>query len=163
MTADRPETPSAAPAPAKAPPKRRDRHVKLLFLVLALGVVVWLVIRQYLGPMPPGFGRDLPKALQQAAAENRNVVVLVDSRPPSHDGERIVTFTMRKPKNREALAKANVIGVRTTPNNPALQDYKVTDVPTMLLLDGQRKQIARREGFVGETDFPRFLEGKPPE
>ena len=149
--------------PASPQNRKRDRRVKLGFMAVFIIVAVVLAVRQWIGPTPQGFTSDLPAALSQAAAEGRRVVVLIDDRPPSEDGKRIVTFTMVKPANSAAMRKLNVLGVRTTPDNQALKPYgPIKKTPTTLLLRPDGKEINRREGYIGETDFRAGFLNAPP-
>lgn len=156
-------TPAAESTPAPQGGKSKmDKYVKLGFLAAVIIIVGVISYRQYLGPQPPGEWRgDLPAALEQAAKENRDVVVLFYQRPPSEEYKHLIELTLSKPRNLDALAKSHDILVVSAPSSedPLVKKYNITVWPTTLLLAPDGHEITRREGFIAEMDLIDFLKG----
>ncbi len=134
--------------------KTANRRTKIAFLVVlavAAALVYVLVQRN-----TPGFNwpEDLDKALEQARARQRNVLVFFTSSPKSAIARRLIQTTLHK--NAGAMAKERVIKVNVsldTVNSDLAARYKISSLPTFVLLSPEGKELNRREGFVGETDF----------
>lgn len=141
--------------PTQQPPaKPQDHRAKLIFLALVLGAIFLVYMLQRSDPMLKSWNQNLDATLAQAGKENRSLVVLFDSIPPSEIGRDMVRNTF--PKNTKALTEGNFltvhVGLRGT-NDPVARKYRIQDVPTTLLLypDGAEKN--RRVGKIGELPF----------
>ena len=157
MNTEASETPSA---PVKS---KTDRYVKLAFMAVALIVVGWVIVHQHLTAPLKGWGKDLPAALAQAAAEGRRVVVIAYDSPQNHDYKKLRRI-VRKAGNIEALREADVIQVhaRMDADDPLAKQFGITAFPTTLLIGPDGKTITRRVGYIGEVRFRTdFLKGKP--
>ena len=154
-TPDRPETPSPAAS-------KRDRLIKAAFLVVALGIVAYMIIMPHLTKPLDGWSDDLPAALDQARTEDRKLVVLMYNSPQD------LTYTklrgiVSKDGNREAMDAANLLRVQTRVkrDDPIIQRFDVESLPTTLLLSPDGEVLTRWVGFIGEIDYrARFLNGE---
>lgn len=134
--------------------KTADRRTKIVFLVvLAVAAALVYVLLQR---RTPGFNwpEDLDKALEQARARQRNVLVFFTLSPKSATARRLIQTTLRK--NVRTIAQQRVIKVNVsldTVNCDLAARYKISSLPTFVLLSPEGKELNRREGFVGEVDF----------
>ena len=143
-----------------APRGRWDRWVKLVFLlaVVAIGIFVWL---SYRTPPLAGFSSDLEGAIEKAKAEGRNIVLLFINNPASTQDRFLMDRIIAKRDNLQALEKGNYLRVRrsTSLRSELARRYKLTQLPTVLLLGPNGQELNRREGSVGEIEFRRgFLD-----
>jgi len=138
------------------PHARRDRWVKIGFLVVLIIVAaaIWYWHRQ--PPTMKGWGRDLDAALRQAVAERRQLLVFFISSPPSDTARRMVRTTLAVPENRKRLNEGPFVKVKVEVDSLKSQlagKYTLRKLPTMLLLSPDGVELNRREGFIGEVDF----------
>lgn len=130
---------------------------KMIFVVVTILLVAFIVWMQRSPREFSNWDKNLPKAIAQAKAEHRKVLVYFVSKPPSETARWVMQNILSKPDNKEAMAKANLIRVvvYTSPrlNSQEALDYKIRKLPTMLLLDDQGKEINRREERPGEVEF----------
>lgn len=162
--ADEREARSAKPADEQgrpAPPAtkgKRDVLVKLAFVVVlaAGGALIWRLQRR---DPKLGWPTDLDAALRQAKKDDRQVIVFLMSvsLPPGGDAEWNIRNTLAKKANRDAISQGGVICVQVrldaTLKSETARKYRITKLPTMLLLGPDGKERNRREGKIGETDF----------
>jgi hypothetical protein len=172
------EDPNGAPAETAAPaadgqrPVRTsgaDRWVKLAFLVIALGLgfVLWRHSRG--GPdlkWPIAKTAEaLGKVLADAHEQDRWVVAYFTRDPRSAAGNRNVEY-LGKGQNVKALKEGNfmTVEVKVDPGDALAEAYKVSKLPTLLLLDPQGTECNRMVGAVGEVDFRKkfLMAAKPP-
>ena len=144
---------TAPKTPAKG---KADRWVKIGFLLATLAVIVIYSMKTR-NPTIPGWSTDLEQAAKQSREENRKLVIFFMSKPPGETDRRIQDGILNKSGNRKALQKGNYLAV-TAQLSPSLDSnvakrYQVTVLPTLLLLDGQGKELNRREKTIGEVDF----------
>jgi len=152
------------PDEAKPQPTRRksaDRRVKLGFLLVVLVAVAVVAYFQLSGPsMPDEWGDDLDAALAAAAGADppRKVLVFVGSFPVGTVEKDLIRTTLSKKQN--IAVRRDFERVRLTLDRDAgwARRYGVTRAPTMLVLSADGARFAKREGFIGEADFPAFLE-----
>ena len=139
---------------AAAKPKTVDRRIKIVFLAVVLvgAAVVYVLQRRTPGFDWPG---DLDKALKQARDQKRRVLVFFTASPKSATARRLIQTTLYK--NAQAMAKERVIKVNvsldTELKSATAVRYKISSLPTFVLLSPEGKELNRREGFVGEVDF----------
>ena len=143
---------------------RSDRWVKLAFLVAvaAIGVFVWL---SYRTPPLRGFSGDLEKALEKAKAEGRNIVLLFINSPASDNDRFVMQKIIAKRHNLQALEKGNYLCVRksTSLRSEMAKRYQLKELPTVLLLGPDGRELNRRQGRggFGEIEFRKgFLDCK---
>jgi len=149
-----------APQDTQAQPRsRQDRWVKLGFLLVAIATVavIWWIQRN--PPMLADWADDLSTALDQARREDRRVLVFFMHSPPGQTERWLVSNTI--PKNDKHIKGGNYIAVKASVSknlkDELAEQYGIREVPTLLILDPQGKEIGRRTGRVGEIDFGRFL------
>ncbi len=142
-----------------------ERWVKRGFLLVLLLAVVIIGYMQFRGPRL-GWSGDLEQALSAAKAEGRCVVVFVRSFPTSATGKWMVSKTLSKGRNKEALEKGNflLVEIRLDRSSDWAKKYGVTKTPTMLLIAPDGEKFHKAEGKIGETDFRhKFLKALTPE
>lgn len=147
-------------APVEAKKSPIDRWVKLGFLAVLLGAMVWITYHQLRGPSL-GWPTDLNQALAQAKAENRRVVVFVRSFPIGEQDKWMIAGPLSKPGNREALEKGNFLLVELVLDKSAdwAKRYGVTTTPTTLVIAPDGDSFHKQEGKIGELAFRQeFLE-----
>ena len=133
-----------------------DRWVKIGFLLAAFTVIVIVSVKMR-NPTIPGWRTDLEQAIKQARLENRKIVIFFMSKPPGATDRWIQDNILNKKNNRNAISEGNYLAV-TTQLSPALDSelakrYKITKLPTLLLLDPEGRELNRREKTVGEVEF----------
>lgn len=135
--------------------KTADHRIKIVFLVvLAVAAALVYVLLQR---RTPGFNwpEDLDKALEQGRTRQRNVLVFFTSSPKSATARRLIQTTLRK--NAAMIARERVVKVNISLDRELKSDlaarYKISSLPTFVLLSPEGKELNRREGFVGEVDF----------
>jgi hypothetical protein len=144
------------PAPGPRKSKGADRWVKLGFLVVAAGIVVfiWWSLRN---PSMPGWDDDLDAALVQARDENRKVVVFFMSKPPGTIDRWNWDNILIKEGNQKALADGKFLRVKMQVSSDLQSEpakrHKLKKLPTLILLGPDGKELNRREGKLGELDF----------
>ncbi len=136
-------------------PKTMDRRVKIAFLAVAAIVGLCIYLLQRKGPELKGWATNLDKAMKQARAQKQRVLVFFTGSPKSVPARRLIQKTLHK--NAGAMAKERVIKVNISldtglKSGPAVR-YKISSLPTFVLLSPEGKELNRREGFVGEVDF----------
>ncbi len=134
--------------------KTADHRTKIIFLVVM--VVAAVLVYVLLQRRTPGFNwpEDLDKALEQGRTQQRNVLVFFTSSPKSATARRLIQTTLRK--NVRSIAQQQVVKVNVsldTVNCDLAARYKISSLPTFVLLSPEGKELNRREGFVGEGDF----------
>jgi len=156
------------------PAKRAaDRRVKLGFLVaaIAMGVGVYFYLQR--GRMIlRTWSTDLERARRQAKSEDRRLLLFFMSSPPGETTRRMAGTTLKKPRNRKAIAEGKFIPVKveldTSLKGDLARRYRIRKLPTMLILSPAGEELNRREGMIGEVPFRKgFLSCKeivkPPE
>ena len=146
---------SAHPVAKPAGKLRRDRLVKVAFVVVSLVVVALVYFKQRGGTGLRDWGTDLPAALSQAAAENRPVLVFFTGKAISEEARRLIANTI--PKNAQAIEEGKfikvVVKLDSSLDSETAKRYKITSLPTMLVLAPDGAEKNRRVGFIGEMDF----------
>jgi thioredoxin-related protein len=135
---------------------RSDRWVKIGFLVVT--VVIATVIWKYLQTETflKGWPEDLSAALADAKQTDRRVLMVFVSNPPNADAVRNADFALGKPQNKAAIQEGKFARVKVVVNSldsDLARQYKLTHLPTMMILDPNGKELNRREGVVGEVPF----------
>lgn len=151
--------PDKTSTPSSPPPNRSKRTLLLVSVLVAI-VAVWYIQRR--GPELPDWGDDLNNALQAAQKDNRKVVLFLMSSPPGEIDRWLVKATLAQPGNKQALSNLNAIKVKLeiSPQSDVAKKYHVTELPTMLLLSPDGKELNRRTGKIAELDFRNgFLDG----
>lgn len=102
---------------------------------------------------------DLNKAIEQAHAENKSIMLLFDKKDCYYCNEmKEKTFS-----NPEVISKLNekyisvIIDINKEPK--IASKYKVVGTPTVIFLDSNQKQIGKVEGFVDANEFLNTLKG----
>ncbi|MHC4984578.1 MAG: hypothetical protein ACYTFO_00320 [Planctomycetota bacterium] len=143
------------PTGKTAAKRKHDRWVKLGFLVVALGIVAFLVIDQRSFPAPAGWGKNLAEALATAQAENRHVVVLFVKHPMGELAKTVITQVINKSDNHKAVKEGNFVPVMVRgPSNQMREDYGLTVFPTLMILDPAGQEVKRREGLDTRPEVP---------
>jgi hypothetical protein len=162
MESPRQEAGGPVQAPGARPARKwGDRKIKLAFLALTIVVVGMIVLWQRNTPLP-GWGENLNAALAQAKVENRPVLAFFVSSPLDDISRMLTKNTI--PKNKKAIQQGRFIKVVVRVSNLAksepAQRFKITSLPTMLVIGPDGVETNRREGNIGELEFRTgFLEG----
>ena len=135
---------------------KSDRWVKIGFIIVA--VVISAVIWKY--RQTETFLKDWPEDLNAALADanqtNRRVLAVFISNPPNAEAVENAEYALAKPKNKQAIQDGKFARVKVTVNSldsDLARRYKLTHLPTMLILDAKGGELNRREGVVGEVPF----------
>ena len=153
MTEETTDTPAGR---AKA---KRDRWVKIGFLVVAAVACVLIFRRQtsVVGPNWPKGSAELTKALSQAGGQKRPVLVFFYRSNPSDATRRLIKGTLARRQNRKAIKDGGFLRVQVPisdpQSSPMARRYQIRKYPTMLVLGANGWEYNRREGFVGEAAF----------
>ncbi|NLW86867.1 MAG: hypothetical protein GXY38_08335 [Planctomycetes bacterium] len=151
------QTQPSARAEAPEAKKRMDKWVKIIFLLVVVGVVVYIQYSQRKGPVVYGWSEDLPATIQRASRQNLPVLVFFMSRPAG-EADHFIVKTLKN--NKAAIEESKCLLVQaavTGPSSELAVKYKLADTPVLMLLDSQGNEIARRTDRVGETDLPIWL------
>ncbi|MCK4602391.1 MAG: hypothetical protein KAU28_07980, partial [Phycisphaerae bacterium] len=99
--------------------------------------------------------KDLDAAMEQAADEKRPLLVFFMGSPPSDTTHRLAKGTLGRPGNIRAIRKGDFLCIvaKTSLKSDLATKYKITTLPTLLILSPAGKEQNRREGFIGEVDF----------
>lgn len=141
--------------PATDPAGRGGRGKLIFGLVLvAACVAVYFIQRK----PPPELQEwaNLDKALAQAKAENRLVVVLFVGDPLRDKTKRMLQTTLANTQNKAAIKKGRFIRAKLevgSADSDAARKYGIEEFPTMAVLTPDGKERNRMEGFIGETGF----------
>jgi len=136
---------------------RRDRIVKLVFLAVIIAAACGVYVLQT--RTPDTFETDWPAGLDEALARakttGRNVVVFFIRESPGDVTRRLLKTTLRRPANKQAVKEFIPVGekVSIAPPDELAKRYKITALPTMLVLDADGNELSRAEGFIGEVAF----------
>lgn len=146
---------SAEPAKNSPAPKPKGSHAKLVFLavlILAGGFLWW---NQRKDIRLEGWGENLPAARQQAAKEDKKVVVFFSSKPYNGQDKALIENALTTDRTKEKLAKAPIllVAINTKDNADQAQEFKVKTTPTCILLDRYGKELARKEGPMNDLTF----------
>jgi len=133
--------------------KRRKARAKLIFLVIIAVAVVLVYISQQSDVVLPNWPGDLPAALVQARQEDRRVLVFFAGSPPSTNARLMSTMTLSKNGKHIKEGKFIKVLVQIKKTDELAKRYKISGLPTFLLLDAQGKELNRRVGFVGQEPF----------
>ncbi len=148
------EQEAAAPQSDQAP--KKDRWVKLIFLAVALAGIVVIWMRQRQG-QTLDWGENLTTALELAREKKKKVLVFFTSDPPGEEARWNIKGTLAKKSNLEAIEEHKCIPVKialdTALESTTAKRYRIQALPTMLLLDSDGKELNRRVGKIGETEF----------
>ena len=130
-----------------------DRRIKIAFLaVLAVAAVLVYVLLQR---RTPGFNwpKNLNKAVEQGRARQHKVLVFFTASPKSATAKRLIQTTLAKNAGMIAKEQLITVNVSVVLNSDPAARYKISSLPTFVLLSPEGKELNRREGFVGEVSF----------
>jgi len=135
-------------------PSRRVKMGFLLAAVLAAGLIYWFFQtgETFLKSWPIKIDDTLARAKQT----DRRVLAFFVSNPPSAAAMRLSTTTLAKKNNEQAIRDGKFFRVKVLTHGLSgdlAKRYKLTILPTMIILDANGKELNRREGFIGEVDF----------
>ena len=134
---------------------RRERRTKIVFLLITLAVVALIYKLQRTDTRLAGWSKDLNASMAQAARENRPLLVLFDSNPPSTTGRDLVATTIAK--NEKFITDGKYIcvavSVDTELTDAVSKKYKLRSLPTTMVLGPDGAEKNRREGRIGEVPF----------
>jgi hypothetical protein len=135
---------------------RSDRWVKIGFLIVAvvIGTVIYLYLQN--DTILKGWPEDLSAALADAKQTNRRVLVFFIGNPPNTEAIWMAGNTLAKPQNQRAIQEGRFARVKVVVDSldsNLARRYKLTRLPTMMILAPDGKELNRREGKVGEVDF----------
>jgi hypothetical protein len=137
-----------------------NRKAKWVFGGAALAMIVFIYWLQTRPPTIEDWGSDLEAALTTARQEDRPVVALIDSDPPSEDGRFIVERILKKAHNRQAVEAGRYVPVRAGWSEEIGRRFEIDrqELPVLLILDGEGEVLRRHVGRIGEMQFRGFLE-----
>jgi len=137
-------------------PTDKDRKGRLVFLgiiiVVAFGVYFF---QQFKEPSLPNWTKGIESGLKQAKQENKLLLVFFMSKPPSAVGQGMIQTTLSIQQNKKAIDEGNFVRTKQSisPDSQIAKQYKITEFPTMLILNSNGNELNRREGFIGEVAF----------
>ena len=133
----------------------RDRWIKLAFAAVAVAalILVWQLQRTKL--RIPGWGKDVQAALAQARNEGRPVLAFFIADPPSATARRMAKTTLSRGANKQAIKQGRFIRVVVVGSlaSDLAKRYKVSQLPTMVIISPQGRLIKSQPGFIGEVPF----------
>lgn len=147
-------------AESKTAKSGRDHWVKVGFVLLLIAAMIVVYLFQRRDLAIEGWGDDLDAALAQAKTENRKVIVFFASSPPSETALTIARRRIPQPDNRKAIREGHFIPVVISLNDTDSdlgKKYKLTTLPTLMVLYSDGSERNRNEGMIGEVDFRQKL------
>jgi len=81
------------------------------------------------------------------------VLVFFASKQPSGDARRMSTTTLGKNAKNIARGKFIKVLIQLKKTDELAKRYKISTLPTFLVLDAEGKELNRRVGRVGEAPF----------
>lgn len=135
---------------------RSDRWVKIGFIIVAVVVGIWIYTNLQNDTLLKDWPENLNAALADANQTNRRVLVVFISNPPNDDAFKNAKYAFGKPQNQRAIQDGKFARVKVTVNSldsDLARRYKLTRLPTMMILDAKGNELNRREGVVGEVPF----------
>ena len=102
---------------------------------------------------------DLNKAVEQAHAENKSIMLLFDQKSCYYCDE----LKEKTLSNSDVISKLNegyitvIIDINEQPK--VASKYKVFGTPTAIFLDSNQKQMGKIEGYVDANEFLNALKG----
>ena len=147
------EVPQASDAKA-----RREKRTKMGFVVvLIIAASIVYMLQRGDPPVLRGWRDDFDQVLKDAKRDNRRVLVFFVGTSLSQTARNMLSTTLRKPGNAAAIEKGNFIKAHVRLDHPPSSDlaerYRITTLPTMVILDANGKERNRRTGFIGEAPF----------
>lgn len=144
-------------APAGTENLKREKRTKTILILLIIAAMAGLYVfnqRQELNI--EGWGKDLDAALARAKTENNPVVILFVNKsqtPTARDLQKRID----RPGNRKALKNGNYITVIVPLDNSLdselAKKYKISSLPTLLLLKPNGEEHNRAPSNIGEVPF----------
>ena len=134
---------------------KKDRRIKLGFLVVLAIVVLAVVMIQRKDPALKGWTNDLEAALQQAKTNNTNVIVFFTRKPMTLEDKDMVNKCMNARDALNAFAKLKYPRVHLTlrQNKQEAQRFGVTLPSTVLLLNSYGDILNKHTGFITALKF----------
>lgn len=139
-----------------------DIGIKIGFLIVAIGVMVWIYSIQKRDPKMPGWGTRLDRALKVAASNDTKVVVAFTHSPMRRADKLLVTKALTWGTSRQVLAELKYQRVHLTDkyNRSEMDKYGIRKLPTVILLDSSGNELKRHEGFMTDLTFCNDILGK---
>jgi len=142
--------------------KRSDRYAKVAFLIVAVvvGIAIYFSVQSG-DKILSGWPKDLDSRLADANQAGQRVLAFFVSNPANDDTVFVATKTLTKTKNKQAIEAGRFARVKVVINDlkdPTAQKYKITQLPTLLILHPDGHEIARAEGRIGEVPFMEFIQ-----
>jgi len=139
---------------AAAPPRQRKGKLILLLIIVGMAIFVWVRVQRS-GPPLPGWGKDLEAAMKQAAEGGRRTVILFHASSPSQATRDLIKRVLTHAEIKKALEGGKFIRVRlkTSLGSPVAKKYKIRDLPTVVVVDSEGKELNRRVGYVSFAEF----------
>jgi len=134
-------------------PQQRTARGKMIFLAVVAVAVVVIYISQQSGVELPDWPGDVDKALAQGKSEDRRILLFFAGKSPSEEARWMSRKTLAKNRSRIKKDKLICVLVRGGRNTETAKRYKVSALPTFILLDPQGNELNRRIGRVGEVAF----------
>jgi len=132
--------------------KRRKDRGKLIFLTVIAVAVILVYISQRSGAELPNWPGDLPAALAKAVKADKKVLVFFAGSPPSATARWMSRTTLYK-NNAYIREKFVSVLVQVKLTDEPAKSYNISRFPTFLVLDARGKELNRRVGKVGQTQF----------
>jgi hypothetical protein len=136
---------------------RSDRWVKIGFIVVAVvGAALTYGLFQTKESFLPKWLTNLSAALADAKQKNHRVLVFFIGNPPNTEAVWMANNTLAKPQNQRAIQEGRFASVKVVVDSldsDLARRYKLTRLPTMMILAPDGKELNRREGVVGEVPF----------
>lgn len=102
---------------------------------------------------------DLNKAIEQAQAENKSIMLLFDQNGCYYCDE-LKEKTLSNPDVISKLNEGYITVIVDINEQPRLASkYNVFGTPTAIFLDSNQKQIGKIEGYVDDNEFLNTLKG----
>lgn len=131
---------------------------KIFFVLIILAVLTCGISASFAGEHVNNT-TDLNKAVEQAHAENKSIMLLFDQKGCYYCDE-LKEKTLSNP---DVISKLNegyitvIIDINEQPK--VASKYKVFGTPTAIFLDSNQKQMGKIEGYVDANEFLNALKG----
>jgi thiol:disulfide interchange protein DsbD len=131
---------------------------KAFFVLIILAILTCCMSASFAGEHVNNT-TDLNKAIEQAHAENKSIMLFFDQKD-CHYCDEMKEKTL---SNSDVISKLNegyiTVFIDINQQPKIASKYKVFGTPTVLFLDSNQKQIGKVEGYVDANEFLNNLKG----
>ena len=156
------QAPETSPRPKTGPGSKRDRFIKIGFLVVLIVGVVLIYLYQRNPTTGLDWSKDYDAVLKEGPDQQKPVILLFMASPPGADTKLLVRKIQSKSSIGNALKKHDYLkAVAIVSNNLQKDDiarkFKIKKLPTVIVFSPKGDEVDRREGYFGDGEMVKLL------